>query len=313
MHAFADQMLPGPDLGWYLRNAGRVRTLIIAESASTIAQAVGGPLERLVEFGINRGLRYLAAPITWRPGARHGVPKGLVANSQLVGQRWAREYTRQLGEALGNTSADAVLQSMASIQRMNQAERTAWSLVYSVAGLTPGQSVSVLAVANNRLARYISTRKPVGPLDVARDVSKLALSQRSRRILDNESEVAQNFGTQLALLNAVKQGWLPSGTRKVWVTAVDERVCPVCKPMDSVAVALDEPFHVRGHKGVLSRDLKLWVPPAHPNCRCRIVPERVIEHGIITRTARFARDEQGRARAKSRLDDLVSDAGPEWT
>jgi hypothetical protein len=47
------------------------------------------------------------------------------------------------------------------------------------------------------------------------------------------------------------------------------------------------------------------VPPAHPLCRCRIVPERAIEHGIITRTARFSRT-QGRARLTSRLDDLVA-------
>ena len=113
-------------------------------------------------------------------------------------------------------------------------------------------------------------------------------------------------------MNAVAKGYLPPDTRKVWVTAIDERVCPVCAPMDSVAVKLDEPFRIRAHKGVLSHDTQLWVPPAHPSCRCRIVPESFIEHGIITRTARWKRDENGRASLRSELTDLVDNAQPGW-
>jgi hypothetical protein len=81
--------------------------------------------------------------------------------------------------------------------------------------------------------------------------------------------------------------------------------------MDSVAVPIQEQFRIRAHRGLLRHDVAIWVPPAHVNCRCRIVPESAIEHGIITRTARFSQDEVGRARLKSRISDLISQ-GPEW-
>jgi hypothetical protein len=77
---------------------------------------------------------------------------------------------------------------------------------------------------------------------------------------------------------------------------------------------------------VLHHDAKLWVPPAHVNCRCRIVPRSAIEHGITTRTARFSRDnptesawpipakfDQSRARLRSRMGDIVHQSEtPPW-
>ena len=170
----------------------------------------------------------------------------------------------------------------------------------------------MLNVAQNRLDTYLRTRKVIKPNDLGKDVAALLLRKRSALILQNEQEVAQNFGTQLLLMNAQKEGWLGADARKVWVTAIDERVCPVCRPMDSVAVPINDPFTIRGHHGVLSHDVRLWVPPAHPGCRCRIVPERVIEHGIITRTARFSSNSAGRARLKSELADLITTAQPSW-
>jgi hypothetical protein len=191
-------------------------------------------------------------------------------------------------------------------------DRFAWQIIHSVVGLPHGQSLSVLAVAKNRLSNQFVNRVAMTPRDFAADVGKLLLSQRAKRIVDNESEVARNFGTQITLMTAMQHGYLPADSRKVWLTAVDERVCPVCAPMDSVAVQIESPFHVRAHSGVLSHDVSLWVPPAHPLCRCRIVPERVIEHGVITRTARFSRNEQNRARLRSQLSDLLDDTEPEW-
>lgn len=45
-------------------------------------------------------------------------------------------------------------------------------------------------------------------------------------------------------------------TAKEWITARDERVCPICRPMDGKVTLLD------------TNDR----PPAHPNCRCTEVP-----------------------------------------
>ena len=242
-----------------------------------------------VRRGIKDGLGILFRGSAYR---RSPMRAELANSTDLIGRRWAAHYTRKLGEGIGEASADGMLVSLATVQRWSQAETMVWRAVHSAAGLPPGQSTTVLRVIQNRWNAYLNTRRQVMPLDLAADVAKVLLSRRARAIHANESVVARNFGTQLLLMNAESKGFIPKGSRKVWVTAVDERVCPVCAPMDSVAVGIEETFHVRSHRGVLSRDTQLWVPPAHPGCRCRIVPESAIEHGIITRTARFSRGEE---------------------
>lgn len=47
---------------------------------------------------------------------------------------------------------------------------------------------------------------------------------------------------------------------KTWVTADDERVCPICGALDGRTVGLDEEFSPG-----------IYAPPAHPNCRCTII------------------------------------------
>jgi hypothetical protein len=244
----------------------------------------------------------------------------------LVSQAWAKKYAQQLGEGLGESSADGLLVSLSTLNRASVAEDIAWRIVHSAAGLSHGDALSVTQVALNRLNAMATSRRAISSRDVAADVGKLLLSRRTKRIMEQEQQVAINFGTQILLMNAVAKGYLPADAQKVWVTAVDERVCPVCAPMDSVAVKIDEPFLVRGHRGVLHHDAKLWVPPAHVHCRCRIVPRAAVESGIITRTARFSRAnpteaewpipakfDQSRARLRSSMGDIVAQGEtPPW-
>jgi SPP1 gp7 family putative phage head morphogenesis protein len=55
-----------------------------------------------------------------------------------------------------------------------------------------------------------------------------------------------------------RAAWAASGVVKAlqWKTSQDERVCPVCGPLADTELAMD------------AED----VPPAHPRCRCWIVP-----------------------------------------
>jgi hypothetical protein len=303
----------GLPLGWWLDRASEVRLGIIKNTAEAVGTALVGQnklLSKAVAAGINAGLGRLTDP-RWYAG-RGRIDPDLANSSHLIGQHWAAAYAKKLGAGLGDKSADGLLVSMSTLQRSNMVERQAWKALENAAGLPHGQALSVTQVAINRINAALGSRKPITAKDFAADVGKLYLSQRARRIAENESQVAFNFGTQLVLMNAVQKGYLPVDARKVWVTAVDERVCPVCAPMDSVAVKIDEPFSVRAHHGLLSHDVSLWVPPAHPSCRCRVVPDSAIAHGIITRTARFSRDETGRARLRSRLADII-EAGPSWS
>jgi hypothetical protein len=114
---------------------------------------------------------------------------------------------------------------------------------------------------------------------------------RGHIIGDVHSVAGINFGKQLVYMQAMENGQLLPDARKVWLTALDERVCDTCGPMDGIAVPINQSFEVqlplpKTSRGKNRKTTKAIVPPVHPNCRCTIVTEDRMEGGIITRTAR---------------------------
>lgn len=85
-----------------------------------------------------------------------------------------------------------------------------------------------------------------------------ALGFRAERIARTEVLRATNWAT----LESYKQSGIVDG--KQWLTAIDERVCPICEPMDGVIIPLDDNF--KTIEGGFDR------PPAHVNCRCTMTP-----------------------------------------
>jgi SPP1 gp7 family putative phage head morphogenesis protein len=84
--------------------------------------------------------------------------------------------------------------------------------------------------------------------------------QRAERIARTEIAEAANQGRLLSWQEANAQGLLPVGTTKKWVTALDERTCPICAPLNGKIVAWDAEFSIGKQ-----------MPTAHPNCRCTAV------------------------------------------
>lgn len=82
--------------------------------------------------------------------------------------------------------------------------------------------------------------------------------------------------TQRATLDVYKSNGV---VKKVWFTAVDERVCQWCGPMNGRTLAVAKPFFEKGDTftgvdgGVLKLDFSSTpAPPLHPSCRCVIAP-----------------------------------------
>lgn len=100
------------------------------------------------------------------------------------------------------------------------------------------------------------------------------LRERAETIARTETMKALNTGAREAWRQAQKTGLLGPGAVKEWITTPDERLCPVCQPMDGVQVPLGEPF--RTGNGPLQG------PPAHPRCRCA---HSVLPEGRARRTA----------------------------
>ena len=76
-------------------------------------------------------------------------------------------------------------------------------------------------------------------------------------IARTETMRASNMGQQEAWAQAKDKGLLTGKEKKEWITTPDDRLCPVCEPMDGKKVPMADEFDIEG-------------PPAHPQCRCTI-------------------------------------------
>lgn len=104
------------------------------------------------------------------------------------------------------------------------------------------------------LTNWIDSGDPLGDLvDALSD--NLFSETRASAIATTEVTRAYATGNRLA--------WQSSDviTGMRWQTANDDRVCPICGPLDQETASLDDGF---GDDGI--------IPPAHPNCRCWITP-----------------------------------------
>lgn len=77
------------------------------------------------------------------------------------------------------------------------------------------------------------------------------------------AELIASTETTKAYAEAQKQSYRESGViqKMEWRTAEDERVCPVCGPLAGRRAEFDEEF-----------EAGISMPPAHPGCRCWLVP-----------------------------------------
>jgi hypothetical protein len=86
------------------------------------------------------------------------------------------------------------------------------------------------------------------------------LRQRARVIARTEIMAALNEGARESWRQAQRDGLLGPHAVKEWITTPDERLCPLCAPMDGVQVRLKEPFQ--------TPEGPVQGPPLHPQCRC---------------------------------------------
>ncbi len=79
-------------------------------------------------------------------------------------------------------------------------------------------------------------------------------------IARTEIQIAQNERRFEGWRQASDEGFVDTPSQKMWMTAPDERVCPICAELDGETIQWQDNFS----NGSLS-------PIAHPNCRCAMV------------------------------------------
>lgn len=87
---------------------------------------------------------------------------------------------------------------------------------------------------------------------------------RAETIARTETMLASNEGQQEAWNQAVDEGLLNGTESKEWIVTPDDRLCPICEPMDGQTVPLNENFTQP------DTNEEVDVPPMHPRCRCTV-------------------------------------------
>lgn len=87
-------------------------------------------------------------------------------------------------------------------------------------------------------------------------------AERAELIARTETMRASNEGQQAAWDQALDTGLLTGREKQEWITTPDDRLCPICEPLDGQVTDLDGKFDVDGEQ--------VDSPPAHPNCRCTV-------------------------------------------
>jgi SPP1 gp7 family putative phage head morphogenesis protein len=86
--------------------------------------------------------------------------------------------------------------------------------------------------------------------------------ERAEMVARTESMRAANEGQMQAWDQATEAGVLTGDEKKEWIVTPDDRLCPICEPLDGEQTGLDDTFKVDGDE--------IDGPPAHPRCRCTI-------------------------------------------
>jgi len=162
-------------------------------------------------------------------------------------------------------------QDLTDVKRNALVRRTFATIDRAAVDFLANYQVQLLGDVSAELASGIKRTVTNGVLsgksipEVARDIGRVVKDQESfRRAGKTVFKTAQRRATLIArteTLRAHNEGrkvfYRQAGVKKVkWLTAQDERTCPVCRPLDGRVFGIDE---VEG-------------PPAHPGCRCSVLP-----------------------------------------
>jgi SPP1 gp7 family putative phage head morphogenesis protein len=143
--------------------------------------------------------------------------------------------------------------------------------IKNIVGLHPKWADAVIKFEKREMARLMklgqkeSTARRNSQTRASAYADQLQ-SKRAVMIARTEIQIAQNQGRYEGWKQADKAGFVDPSALKMWVTALDERTCEICAPLDGEIVSWN---------GVFS--IGLEAPIVHPNCRCTMVilpPER---------------------------------------
>ena len=189
----------------------------------------------------------------------------------------ADKHAEKIGDYFHETSRDALAEGFTTLVNRRLPAKAATDQVLDAYGLTPRQ-----------MRGYTSAKQFQTPVDSpvprsikakARAYIDRAFTTRTKKLSTQEEHNIDEQAKQFAWMWLQDKKRLSDKAQKMWVTAKDERVCPVCGPLHGKKVGINERF--------MTKEGAFYTPGLHPNCRCVI---RLIEN-------RFAKNLAGTALA----------------
>ena len=240
---------------------GAVNAVAWGDFAASLQKTVDA-LNKEVIKAANDSARTLPASVRIAANFTTADPRAIAFAQQRAGK-----LIRQVSDE----SRKAVTETIMEALRMRIDRREMVTRISKVVGLDSRQARALTrfyekSLADGRAAG-LDYEEALAKADRLGDkYKKRLIRQRAVRIARTETVAASNAGRYLSWIEAEAQGLLGSTSVKRWITAIDERTCPICAPLNNKEV----PYKTNFSTGEL-------MPPVHPNCRCSavIIPAEV--------------------------------------
>ena len=143
-----------------------------------------------------------------------------------------------------------------------------------------GEIVGVNRTTQKIVRRTIAEGIEAGEVgnDLRKRLRGVFFIEAEQNISVNRSKVIARTETIWAFNEGAVQGWQQSGVveAKQWSVAQDDRLCPLCAPMEGKIVPLEGHFYELGEfdvtGGIQFEYENIDHPPLHPQCRCSLIP-----------------------------------------
>ncbi len=230
---------------------------LAATGIENLEEELSGPLTAAVITALLAGASLGRAELP--PSIRGQASAVDLLDTQI--QRFIRQNGARQVTQISGGSQRAIKTIIAEMISSGESARRAARQIRDVIGLTVPQQK---ALANQRAAMVeAGATKDVIERTLARR-SEQMLNERAFAIARNESFTAVAAGRQMYWEQLVIRDILDPDTLRKWITAEDERVCPICLPMHNQIRRLNEPF-AKGTGGTT------LTTPAHVTCRCSVI------------------------------------------
>ena len=178
----------------------------------------------------------------------------------------ADKHADRIGDYFHQSSKQAMVEGFNSYVNRRVASKAAANRVLDAYGLTPRQMGGYVS-ASASMDSKVSSRERRSLKGKVLDYVARSFRKRIKIFADQEEHNIDQQAQQFAWMWLVDKGRLNADAEKIWITAHDEKVCPVCGPLHGQKVGVNEQFS--------SEQGAFWTPGIHPNCRCHV---RLIEH-----------------------------------